>query len=68
MTKLPEPVAGGPDEYALADLVTRVIDRGVIIQGDVTISVAGIDLVYVGLSVLLSSVETLREHRPGPDR
>ena len=65
MSMLPEPLGPEPDEYALADLITRVIDRGVLIQGDVTISVAGIDLVYVGLSVLLSSIESLREHGRG---
>ena len=53
------------EEYALVDLVTRVLDRGVLIQGDVVLSVAGIDLVYVGLQVLLSSVETMRERSGG---
>lgn len=46
------------DELVLSDLLNHVLDKGVVIAGDVTISVADIDLVRVGLSVLLSSVET----------
>ena len=44
----------------LVELVDRVLDKGVVLKGDVTISVAGIDLVYLDLRLLLSSVETLR--------
>jgi hypothetical protein len=39
--------------------VDRVLNKGVVLTGDITLSVAGVDLVYVGLRVLLSSVETL---------
>ncbi|HET7565869.1 MAG TPA: gas vesicle protein [Gemmatimonadaceae bacterium] len=46
------------DELVLGDLLNHVLDKGVVIAGDVTISVADIDLVRVGLSVLLASVET----------
>jgi hypothetical protein len=41
----------------LLDLLDRILDKGVIIQGDLTISVANVDLVYVGLKVLLTSIE-----------
>jgi gas vesicle structural protein len=49
------------EELQLVELVNRVLDRGVVVGGDVIISVAGVDLLYVGLRVLLSSVETMRE-------
>ena len=45
----------------LADLVNRVLDRGVVVGGDVTISVAGVDLVFLRLSALLTSVATAQE-------
>lgn len=48
------------DRFALVDLVNRVLDRGVVITGDVTISVAGVDLVYLGLNAVLTSVSTAR--------
>jgi len=47
----------------LLDLLDRILDKGMIIGGDVTISIAGIDLVYVGLRALVSSVETLEQRR-----
>jgi gas vesicle structural protein len=48
------------EEVALVELVNRVLDRGVLVTGEVTISVAGVDLLYVGLQLVLSSVETMR--------
>ncbi len=52
---------GSPDQHSLVDLVNRVLDRGVVITGDITISVAGVDLVYLGLNAILTSVSTARE-------
>ena len=46
------------DRLALSDLVNRVLDRGVVIQGSVLLSVAGIDLVKLDLSLVLSAVES----------
>ena len=48
------------EQHSLVDLVNRVLDRGVVITGDITLSVAGIDLVYLGLNALLTSVSTAR--------
>ncbi|HSJ06919.1 MAG TPA: gas vesicle protein [Longimicrobiales bacterium] len=48
------------EELSLAELVNRVLDKGAVISGDVVISVAGVDLVYLGLRLLLSSVESMR--------
>lgn len=50
----------GEEGYSLAELVNRVLDKGVVLTGDVTISVAGVDLVYLGLSAVLTSVSTAR--------
>lgn len=53
------------DELSLSELVNRVLDRGAVISGDVIISVGGVDLVYLGLRVVLTSVETMRDrHAP----
>lgn len=49
------------EEVTLVDLLDRVLDRGVVVGGDVVLSVADIDLVYLNLRVLLMSVETMRE-------
>lgn len=46
-------------EVALIDILDTVLDKGVAIKGDIIISIAGIDLVYLDLRVLISAVETL---------
>ena len=47
-------------EVALVDLVDRALNAGVVISGDVTISLADVDLVYLNLRLLLGSVATVR--------
>ena len=46
-------------QVTLIELVDRVLNKGVTLTGDITLSVAGVDLVYVGLRLLLASVGTL---------
>ena len=47
------------EELSLLETLDHVLDRGLVIAGEVTIAVANIDLVYLGLSLLLGSVETV---------
>ncbi|WP_420821579.1 gas vesicle protein [Pseudonocardia acidicola] len=49
------------DQVTLVDLLDRLLTGGVVLTGDVTISLAGVDLVHVSLRALISSVETLME-------
>ena len=46
-------------QVTLIELVDRVLNKGVVVAGDITLAVADVDLVYVGLRVLLASVATL---------
>jgi gas vesicle structural protein len=58
-------------ETSLLEILDHVVNSGVVIQGSIIISLAGVDLIYLGLSVVLTSVETaLRyiEHDPLPAR
>ena len=48
-------------EVALVDLVDRLLGGGVVIAGDITLAVADVDLVYVQLRALISSVATAEE-------
>jgi hypothetical protein len=48
-------------EVALVDLVDRLLAGGVVIGGDITLSIADVDLVYVGLRALITSVATADE-------
>ena len=45
-------------EMSLLDILDHVLNSGVVIHGSLVISLAGVDLVYVGLNVILTSVET----------
>lgn len=47
-------------EIALVDLVDRLLAGGVVIGGDITLSIADVDLVYVSLRALITSVERLQ--------
>lgn len=44
---------------ALVDLLDRVLATGAVITGDVTISIADVDLVRISLRALVASVDTL---------
>jgi hypothetical protein len=48
-------------EVALVDLVDRLLAGGVVLGGDITLSIADVDLVYVGLRALITSVATADE-------
>jgi hypothetical protein len=48
-------------ELSLLETLDHVLNRGLVITGEITISVADIDLIFLGLNVLLSSVETANE-------
>ena len=48
-------------ELSLLETLDHVLNRGMVIAGEITISVADIDLIFLGLNVLVSSVETAQE-------
>lgn len=50
---------------SLCETMDRVLNTGVVIHGDITISVANIDLIYIGLKALITSVETARQTQSG---
>jgi Gas vesicle protein len=58
MTAQPWPGRPG-EEIALVDLLDRLLAGGVVLTGEVTISLAGVDLVHLSLRALISSVSTL---------
>jgi gas vesicle structural protein len=48
-----------PEQLILSDLINRVLDKGVVITANITISIADIDLIQLDLRLLISSVATL---------
>jgi len=49
------------EQIGLCEVLDRVLNKGVVVKGEVTISVANVDLLYVGLNLMIGSVETARE-------
>ncbi|HEX8181810.1 MAG TPA: gas vesicle protein [Pyrinomonadaceae bacterium] len=48
-------------ELSLLETLDHVLTRGLVIAGEITIAVADVDLVFMGLNVVLTSVETAHE-------
>jgi hypothetical protein len=68
-----------PPESTVLDVIDHLLNKGVMANGDVTLGVAGIDLIYLRLSTLLcaadrvlppvpSPAERKPRRRPGPKR
>ena len=65
---LPGLAEGIQGEFSLLELADRLLHRGVVISGEATISVAGVDLIYLGLNVVLTAVENLLPEKDQPPR
>ncbi len=64
------PVLASRKRVSLCETLDRVLNKGAVVSGDIVISVAGVDLLYLGLNLVITSVETMRQwepaRRPGP--
>jgi hypothetical protein len=50
---------------SLCETLDRVLNKGAVIAGDIVISVADVELVYLGVNLVVASVETMREWGQG---
>lgn len=57
-----EPVREWKSRATLVDLLDRVFDKGVVINADIIISVAGVPLIGVNLRAALAGVETMLKY------
>lgn len=64
----PHPSLCEDEHISLCEALDRVLNKGVVITGEVVISVANIDLIYLGLQLVLTSVETARKVTTLPER
>jgi hypothetical protein len=51
-------------DSSLLDLVDNLLNRGVVISGEVMLGLAGVDLVYLRVSALLCAADRIRDGRP----
>ena len=49
---------GESESLSLCEALDRVLHKGVALRGDIVLSVADVDLVYLGLQLILCSTET----------
>jgi hypothetical protein len=49
------------ERVSLCEVLDRVLNKGVVVAGHVTVSVADVDLLYLGLQLVLTSIETARQ-------
>ena len=48
------------EQVSLCEALDRILHKGAVLVGEVTISVANIDLIYLGLQIVLTSIENGR--------
>ncbi len=53
--------AGRGDTTNLADLLERILDKGIVIAGDISISLVDIELLTIKVRLLIASVDKARE-------
>jgi len=58
---VPRSAPAGPARDTLADVLERVLDKGVVIVGDVVVSILDIELLTLKLRLFISSADTARE-------
>ena len=57
----PGPLPGNPEPANLADILERVLDKGIVIAGDIQINLLDIELLTIKLRLLIASVERAKE-------
>ncbi len=63
-TMMPEASLPESKDVSLCEALDRILNKGAVLFGEVMISVADIDLIYLGLQVVLASMETARGFKP----
>jgi len=58
---MPQAIAHGIQATNLADILERVLDKGIVIAGDIKISIADIELLSIKIRLLVASVEKAKE-------
>ena len=53
------------NDASLLDVVDNLLNKGVVVSGDVMLALAGVDLVYLQLSALLTAADRLFPKKPG---
>ncbi|MBA3071734.1 MAG: gas vesicle protein [Nitrospirae bacterium] len=58
---MPEQIAHSVETINLADILERVLDKGIVIAGDIKIQIADVDLLNIKIRLLIASVDKAME-------
>jgi hypothetical protein len=56
------------EHITLCEALDRVLNKGAVVAGELTIAVADVDLLYLGVQLILTSIETARDTMVLPER
>ncbi len=51
-----------PGQLTIVDLIDRILDKGVVINGDITLSIVGVDLLSLKINLVIASLETAKRY------
>ena len=57
----PARTSGGPAPANLADILERVLDKGIVIAGDISVSLVDVELLTIRIRLLVASVDKAKE-------
>lgn len=49
-------------QLTIVDLVDRILDKGVVLTGDITVSIVGVDLLSLKINLVIASLETAKRY------
>ncbi|HJT09538.1 MAG TPA: gas vesicle protein [Candidatus Nitrosotalea sp.] len=49
-------------QLTIVDLIDRILDKGVVITGDITVSIVGVDLLSLKINLVIASLETAKRY------
>ena len=58
---VPDLLLNDIEHVSLCEALDRILNKGAVVVGEITISVANIDLIYLGLQAVLTSIETAQK-------
>ena len=49
-------------DLSLVDLLDRILDKGVVINGDITVTVGSVELLSLKINIVIASIETAKRY------
>jgi hypothetical protein len=62
VTALPAGRPMAKSELTLLDVIDRILDKGIVINGDITVSFAGVDILSLKINLVIASLETAKRY------